>query len=55
MFLLIADILNAEVGINTSSPAPFSMLDISSTIKGMLLPRLTTAQRNTISNPATGY
>lgn len=54
LFLLSAGILNAQMGINTSSPDPSSVLDISSTIKGVLLPRLTTAQRNAISNPATG-
>lgn len=54
LFLLSVGILNAQVGINTSSPDPSSVLDISSTKKGVLLPRLTTAQRNAISNPATG-
>jgi hypothetical protein len=43
LFLLSAGILNAQMGINTSSPDPSSVLDISSTIKGVLLPRLTTA------------
>ncbi|MBI4646315.1 MAG: hypothetical protein HY738_06880 [Bacteroidia bacterium] len=31
-----------------------AMLDVKSLTKGMLVPRLTTIQRNTISNPATG-
>ena len=49
-------ILNAQVGINTdgSNPDASAMLDVKSTDKGMLLPRLTTTQRTTISSPATG-
>lgn len=35
-------------------PAPSSMLEVNSTSKGVLLPRLTTVQRNAISNPANG-
>jgi hypothetical protein len=31
-----------------------AMLDVSSTSKGMLIPRMTTAQRNAIASPATG-
>src|SRR5580700_5408343 len=31
-----------------------AMLDVSSTTKGLLPPRMTTAQRNSISGPATG-
>ncbi|OFX22654.1 MAG: hypothetical protein A2033_10645 [Bacteroidetes bacterium GWA2_31_9] len=33
---------------------PSAMLDVKSVNKGVLLPRLTTAQRNLVSNPATG-
>ncbi|MBU0765866.1 MAG: hypothetical protein KJ607_13660, partial [Bacteroidetes bacterium] len=33
---------------------PSAMLDVKSTSKGMLVPRLTTVQRNMISDPATG-
>jgi len=40
------------VGINTDSPA--AVLDITSTTSGFLPPRLTTAQRNSISSPAAG-
>jgi hypothetical protein len=48
--------LYAQVGINAddSEPDSSAMLDIKSTDKGMLIPRLTTAQREAISNPATG-
>ena len=37
-----------------SLPDPSAMLDISSTNKGFLLPRISQAQRNAISNPALG-
>ncbi|RYG52133.1 MAG: hypothetical protein EOO01_07160 [Chitinophagaceae bacterium] len=44
------------VAINTdgSNPAPSAMLDVQSTTRGFLLPRMTTAQRNAISNPTNG-
>src|SRR5947209_3000463 len=46
----------AQVGINTSNtpPANSAMLDVSSTTKGLLIPRMTTAQRTAIASPATG-
>lgn len=44
----------AQVGIGTSSPNTSAILDISSTDKGFLPPRLTAFQRNTISDPAEG-
>jgi len=54
--LLIGSTLHAQVGINTddTNPDPSAMLDVKSTDKGMLIPRLTSAQREAISNPATG-
>lgn len=42
----------AQVGINTANPDKSTILDVFSQDKGVLLPRLSTAQRNTISNPA---
>lgn len=46
----------AQVGINTdnSIPDPTSMLDIKSIDKGLLIPRMDSAQRVAISTPATG-
>ncbi len=38
----------------TPTPDPSAMLDVKSTTKGMLVPRMTQAQRNAIANPATG-
>jgi len=46
----------AQVGINTDNADPdaSAMLDVKSTNKGLLIPRMTTSQRTTISNPANG-
>lgn len=43
-----------RVGIGTTTPHASAMLDVSSVNKGLLLPRMTTGQRNAISNPAHG-
>ena len=48
---------NAQnVGINSTGTAPntSSMLDVSSTSSGLLIPRMTAVQRNALSSPATG-
>ena len=52
--LILSTISHAQVGIGTSSPAGSSQLDITSTTKGLLPPRMTTSQRDAISSPATG-
>ncbi|UWX60757.1 hypothetical protein N0B40_00470 [Chryseobacterium oranimense] len=44
--------ITAQVGINTSTPDPSSVLDITSTSKGMLLPRI--SNLSSVTNPATG-
>jgi trimeric autotransporter adhesin len=47
--------VNAQnVGIGTASPNASAQLDVSSTTKGMLIPRMTSAQRNAIVLPAKG-
>jgi hypothetical protein len=46
--------LQAQKGIGTSNPDPSSVLELKSTTKGFLPPRLTTAQRNAIVSPASG-
>ena len=43
-----------NLGIGTQSPDPSAKLDVTSTDKGMLVPRLTTEKREAISNPANG-
>jgi len=44
----------AQVGIGTSTPDGSAKLDVNSTDKGFLPPRLTTAQRDQINLPAVG-
>jgi len=56
IFLVITTNVTAQnVGINNngSAAAASAMLDVSSTSKGMLIPRMTMAQRNLINQPAT--
>jgi len=48
------DAANDSVGIGTSSPGVTSILDVSSTTKGMSVPRMTTAQMNSIVGPTAG-
>lgn len=49
-------IINAQIAINSDGASPDSsaILDISSSEKGMLIPRMTTSERTAISSPATG-
>ncbi|MFC3199147.1 hypothetical protein ACFOET_16095 [Parapedobacter deserti] len=44
----------AQVGVGTHDPDPSAALDIVSDSKGILIPRMTAAQRDAIRNPATG-
>lgn len=44
---------NAQLGIGTTSPDASTVLDLSNTTTGFLAPRMTTAQRNAITTPAT--
>lgn len=44
----------AQVGIGTTTPNASSVLDLTSTSKAFLPPRMTTAQRNAIANPVAG-
>jgi len=48
--------VHSQIAVNTdgSSPDNSAMLDVKSTSKGLLAPRMTSAQRLSISNPATG-
>lgn len=45
---------NTDVGIGTSTPDASAKLDVSSTTKGFLPPRMTTLQRDLIAAPANG-
>ena len=54
--LAISTTIKAQVGIgvSTANINPSAQLDVSSTTKGFLPPRMTTTQRDAISTPATG-
>lgn len=52
--ILFVNAAVAQMGIGTTTPDNSSMLDIRSTSKGFLAPRMTTAQRNAIVSPANG-
>ena len=45
---------NGNVGINTSTPVASAQLQVDSTTRGFLPPRMTTTQRNAIASPAAG-
>lgn len=56
--LLVASLesYSQSVGVNTDGSAPdnSALLDVKSTSKGILVPRMTEAQRTAIASPATG-
>jgi hypothetical protein len=45
---------DGSISVNTTSPNTSSLLDLTSTTKGFLAPRMTTTQRDAITTPATG-
>lgn len=45
---------NGSAGIGTTTPDASSILEMKSTTQGMLVPRMTKAQRDAIASPATG-
>jgi hypothetical protein len=55
--LIYSSVLAQEeggVGIGTTTPDNSAILDLNSSTKGLLLPRMTLLERNNISNPAKG-
>lgn len=53
-FLLCIRVFSQSVGIGTNSPASSAVLDITSSSKGLLLPRMTFSERSAIIAPQTG-
>lgn len=54
IILFFSQTTRAQVGIGTITPDPSAQLDVSSTDKGMLVPRMNLSERNAIADPATG-
>ena len=56
LLLIVLNVSHSQVAINTTgfNANSSAMLDVESTTKGMLIPRMTTAQRTAISSPASG-
>ncbi|MDM1557219.1 MULTISPECIES: hypothetical protein [Chryseobacterium] len=52
VFLAMSSFTHAQVGINIPNPDASAALEVYSQNKGMLIPRLTTAKRDAIPNPA---
>ena len=42
----------SQIGVDNTSPDPSSVLDLTSSDKGLLIPRMTSAQRTAIASPA---
>src|SRR4051812_19324431 len=58
-FLLMVSVISQmsssqNIGIGTLTPHSSAMLDVSSTTRGFLTPRMSQDQRNLIASPATG-
>lgn len=54
IILNLSGVVHAQIGIGTSVPNPSAILDLSSTTKGFLIPRMTASQRQVLENPAIG-
>jgi hypothetical protein len=54
IFFSLSAFAQQNTGIGTIAPDASAILDISSTTKGLLLPRVNLLQRNLIASPATG-
>src|SRR6478609_5291095 len=52
LLLVIFVQLNAQVGVNTTTPHPSAALEIKSTTSGLLIPRIDKSARENMVNPA---
>jgi len=53
-FISVIAFAQNNIGIGTTTPHSSAALDISSSIKGLLIPRMTSSQRTAIASPAKG-
>ena len=54
LFSAIGCVTFCQIGIGVNPPAPSAMLHVQDTARGLLIPRMTAAQRIIIQNPAEG-
>ncbi|HEY0678152.1 MAG TPA: FG-GAP repeat protein [Chitinophagaceae bacterium] len=54
LYMAINSHSQVAINNNNANPAPSAMLEVSSTNKGVLIPRMTSAMRRSISNPEMG-
>ena len=54
LFLFVTTISFSQVGIGTTTPDASSVLDITATDAGLLIPRMLQSERDAIQDPATG-
>lgn len=52
--ILVSGITHAQYGLGTTTPNSSSVLDLTSTSKGLLPPRMTNIQKNAIVSPVAG-
>ena len=52
LILLLSTISFSQVGIGTASPSASSLLDITATDAGLLIPRMLKSERDAIQDPA---
>lgn len=53
-FLVFTGVTHAQTGIGTNEPDPSAQLEVTSTEKGILIPRMLESDKIAISNPANG-
>jgi len=53
-FIMCSVFTSAQIGIGTNTPDNSAVLDVTSTSQGVLIPRMTQAERIGIATPATG-
>lgn len=54
LLTVLLSVAQNNIGIGTNTPNSSAALDITSTAKGLLIPRMTSAQRTAIASPAKG-